>query len=135
LRAGDSRTWLLTIVRDTCHTWLKQNRKLKTGVAFDENGSRAQDGFPNTPASRVRGANRQPFTQALEELPIPFREVLVLRELENLSYNQIADVTGVSLDAVISTLSRARERLRQALTILVDNTLRQEDRVVEHVQP
>ena len=75
-------------------------------VALHENNWEAQDSFLECPeASLVRNANRQPFTQALEELPIQFREVLVLRELENLSYNQIADVTGLLWTSVMLNLS------------------------------
>jgi RNA polymerase sigma-70 factor (ECF subfamily) len=128
-RSGDGRTWLLTIVRDTCHAWLEQNRPLTISEACDDNNSEVQDSSLDSHASLLQDTNRQLFTQALEDLPIPLRELLILRELEDLSYKQIADVTGLPVDTVMSRLSRARERLRQSLVFLVNRTLRQEKKV------
>jgi RNA polymerase sigma factor (sigma-70 family) len=133
-RGGDGRTWLLTIVRDICYSWLKQNRLLKTAVASDENNWEAQNSSLNPEASLLRDANRQQFMQALEELPIQFRELLVLREMEDLSYKQIADVTTIPLATVMLNISGARERLRQSLAVVANNTLRQEQRVIEQLQ-
>jgi RNA polymerase sigma-70 factor (ECF subfamily) len=66
-------------------------------------------------ALALQCADSQRLQQALEELPQAFREVLVLRELEGLSYKEIADVVGIPIGTVMSSLSRARRRLRQAL--------------------
>jgi RNA polymerase sigma-70 factor (ECF subfamily) len=133
-RGGNGRTWLLTIVRGTCYSWLKQNRPLKTAMASEENNWEAQNSSLNPEASPFRDANRQQFTQALEGLPIQFRELLVLREMEDLSYKQIADVTDLPLATVMLNISGARERLRQSLAVVANSTLRQEQRVIEQLQ-
>jgi RNA polymerase sigma-70 factor (ECF subfamily) len=127
-RGGDVRAWLLTIVRNTCYTWLKQNRPLTTAAEFDENNYEVQNSSVDPEALLFQDADRQLLTRALEELPLKFREVLVLRELEDLSYKQIAEVTGLPVGTVMSSLSRARERLRQSLTALANNVPRQEKR-------
>jgi RNA polymerase sigma-70 factor (ECF subfamily) len=134
LRGGDGRIWLLTIVRATCCARLKQNVPLTMSVVFDENNCEAQDNSLNAQASLLPDADRQLLTQALDELPTLFRELVVLRELESLSYKQIADITGLSLDAVMSILSRARKRLRQSLSVVTSNALPKENGVVEQVQ-
>jgi RNA polymerase sigma-70 factor (ECF subfamily) len=95
-RGGDIRTWLLTIVRNTCYTWLKQNRPLTTALEFDENIHEAQSNSVNAEGLLLQDADRQLLKQALEQLPLQFREVLVLRELEDLSYKQIAEQPALS---------------------------------------
>jgi RNA polymerase sigma-70 factor (ECF subfamily) len=112
---GDGRTWLLAIVRNTCYTWLRKNRSPEQTVSFDEE----QHGL--TPAERgpeahlVRTEDAEMLHDALRELPVDFREVLVLRELEELSYKEISHVIGVPIGTVMSRLARGRERLQQLL--------------------
>lgn len=115
-QGGNMRAWLLTIVRNTCYTWLHQNRPSQSGVEFDEeihSGESPSDADPEIQA--LASADKETLRRAIEELPEMFREVLVLRELEGMSYKEIADVTSVSLGTVMSRLARARTRLRQAL--------------------
>ncbi len=115
-RGGDSRAWLLTIVRNTCFTWLAQNRAPESTTTFDEEMHSAE-GQGSTPEMLLlQGADQELVRQALEELPAQFREVLVLRELEGLSYKEIAAITGIPMGTVMSSLARARQRLRQSLT-------------------
>ena len=80
------------------------------------------DGPMNPETLLLRSADSQSLKQALEELPVNFREVLVLRELEGLSYREIAEVSNIPPGTVMSSLSRARERLRQSLTSLLSKT-------------
>jgi RNA polymerase sigma-70 factor (ECF subfamily) len=115
-RGGDSRTWLLAIVRNTCFTWLQQNRAPEPTTEFDEEIHSAEGDVPTPETLLLQGADKELVRQALEELPTQFREVLVLRELEGLSYKEIADVIGIPLGTVMSGLARARQRLRQSLT-------------------
>ena len=112
-RGGDSRSWLLTIVRNTCYTWFQQNRSLDLTSEFDEETHSVGGDNPETVL--LESANSQMLKQALEELPTEFREVVILRELEGLSYREIADITGVALGTVMSRLARARKRLRLCL--------------------
>ena len=108
-RAGDARAWLLTIVRNVCYSRLRRLRGSAESEAFDD---------------EVHGVGQQPtgladledrlgeLRECVERLPAEFREVLVLRELEQLSYREIADVAGIPLGTVMSRLARARHRLQ-----------------------
>jgi RNA polymerase sigma-70 factor (ECF subfamily) len=115
-QGGNMRAWLLTIVRNTCYTWLHQNRSSSSAVEFDEEiHSTEISGSANPEIQVLATADKETLRRALEELPDVFREALVLREIEGLSYKEIADVTSISLGTVMSRLARARTRLRQAL--------------------
>jgi RNA polymerase sigma-70 factor (ECF subfamily) len=118
-RGGDARNWLLKIVRNTCYTQLQKNRPQEPAT-FDEEIQSEDDDSMNPETLLLRSADSQLLRQALEELPVNFREVLVLRELEGLSYGEIAEVSNIRLGTVMSSLSRARERLRQSLTSLLN---------------
>ena len=112
-RGGDSRAWLLTIVRHTCYTWLRKNRAHEP-AAFDEE----LDDFEAEASAEellLQNADQHALRRAIEDLPAEFREVIVLRELEGLSYKEIAVIAGVPLGTVMSRLARARKRLQQDL--------------------
>ncbi len=112
----NARAWLLTIVRRTCYTWLAKNRSQDVMLtSFDEDLHSGQfaDGEPH--AQLMREADRQMVHQALEELPIELREMIVLRELEGLSYKEAAAVAEIPLGTVMSRLARGRHRLEQLL--------------------
>jgi RNA polymerase sigma-70 factor, ECF subfamily len=115
-RGENSRGWLLAIVRNTCCTWLQKNRpnELNRTLPLDltpEPHSAELD----PPALAIREADQEIVRQAVEELPIEYREVIVLRELEGMSYKEVAEIAGVPLGTVMSRLSRARKRLEQSL--------------------
>ena len=111
---GDGRTWLLAIVRNTCYTWLQQNRK--PSVALEEDMPELDSSRSNPEALLLRGIDGQSLRAALEDLPAEFREAIVLRELEGLSYKEIGAVTGLPMGTVMSRLARARARLEKALS-------------------
>jgi RNA polymerase sigma factor (sigma-70 family) len=108
----------LKIVRNACYTWMHANRPLQDATEFDENLFAADSGAPNPEEIVLQSDSGSLLRQALEKLPPTFREVLILRELEGMSYKEITDVTGLPAGTVMSSLSRARERLREALTNL-----------------
>jgi RNA polymerase sigma factor (sigma-70 family) len=110
---GDGRAWLLTIVRNTCYTWLQQNRAHEPVTPFDEEIHSTEGDNPET--ILLEGADRQMLKQALEELPVEFREAVILRELEGLSYKEIASIVDVPVGTVMSRLARARKRLQLCL--------------------
>ena len=114
--ASEGRTWLLTIVRNTCYTRLKQNRMAEFIDAFDEEVHGTENDGGNPEAILVEKVNVQGLRQALEELPPEFREVIVLRELEEMSYSQIAELLAIPMGTVMSRLARGRQRLQQLLT-------------------
>jgi len=122
---GDNaRSWLLAIVRNTCYTWLRQNRGFRVNTSLDElrdSGAAdaalaAIDPSEEDPEKRMlREDDKTMLNHALGRLPEEFREVLVLKELEDLSYREIAAITGVPLGTVMSRLSRARKLLHKHL--------------------
>jgi RNA polymerase sigma-70 factor (ECF subfamily) len=111
---GDARAWLLQIVRNTCYTWLEKNRQVEQMTEFDEDLHQQSSATPE--ALAIAGDNRDRLARALETLPVRFREVLILRELEGCSYKEIAAITSVPIGTVMSALARARQRLQRALT-------------------
>jgi RNA polymerase sigma factor (sigma-70 family) len=113
--AGAGRAWLLAIVRNTAYTWRRQRRPEASSTEFDErlHSESVADAHPET--KLLRTATRDRLTYELEALPPEFRETIILREIQGLSYKEIADVTGVPVGTVMSRLSRARDRLQRAL--------------------
>jgi RNA polymerase sigma-70 factor, ECF subfamily len=110
---GDVRAWLLQIVRNTCYTWLEKNRRMKMTDQFDEELHMQSSVTPES--SAIAGDDRERLERALETIPVRFREVIVLRELEGCSYKEIAAITSIPIGTVMSSLSRARRQLRSAL--------------------
>lgn len=110
----DGRPWLLAIVRNTCYTWMRQKRSVDLQIDLDEEIFISTDDL-NPEMLLLKEANEQLVRKALEELPVEFREVIVLREFEELSYKQIANIAKIPLGTVMSRLSRARKGLQQIL--------------------
>jgi RNA polymerase sigma-70 factor (ECF subfamily) len=119
LRGDGARAWLLQIVRHTCYTWLQQNRPAER-VALDD-FDEAWHELPapaadEPPSIAMRKADREQINAAIAALPIAYREVLVLRELEDLPYVDIARIADIPVGTVMSRLARARGLMRTALT-------------------
>ena len=120
----DARSWLLTIVRNTTFTWLRQHRMQELTMTLEDDyfdsAAAASDATgpasPNPEMQLVQQADADQLRLAIEQLPVEFREVMVLRELEELPYKQIAAITGAPVGTVMSRLARARKRLQQILT-------------------
>lgn len=121
-RGGDARPWLLGIVRNCCYTWfVQQKRQREYELDLDDADGPALDADdrPQTPETLlVRKVERAQVTAAIGRLPLPFREVLVLREIEDLSYEEIARVLDIPKGTVMSRLSRARRQLQALLAPL-----------------
>ncbi|MGH7783305.1 MAG: sigma-70 family RNA polymerase sigma factor [Candidatus Binatia bacterium] len=111
----DGRAWLLTTVRNTCYTWLNQNRRSQATTSFDEEIHSIDEDAMNPSALALKSGEVELLRESLEELPEEFREVIVLRDLEEMSYKQIAEVINVPLGTVMSRLARARGRLKRIL--------------------
>lgn len=111
------RAWLLTIVRNSFYSWLQQrNRGHEIADPFDEEiHSDIESGVPAPEAELLRRADSRLLRQGFESLPLPFREVMVLRELEGLSYKEIAAIAGIPIGTVMSRLARARRHLQDFL--------------------
>ena len=111
----DCRSWLLAIVRNTFYSWVRQRSAqpelTETGEIDD-----IDDGVPNPENLLLQNASRDMLKAALDELPAEFREAIVLREMEGMSYKEIADIASVPIGTVMSRLARARKRLQIYLT-------------------
>jgi RNA polymerase sigma-70 factor (ECF subfamily) len=117
-REGDAKSWLLKIVRRTCYDWLERNRPsdlvpLETAADAESSGTSLPSTVDTEQLLQSRSELRR-LDRLIEELPPPLREALVLRELQELDYRQIAEVTGVPIGTVMSRLHRARSALRRA---------------------
>src|ERR1700731_1550104 len=114
-QGGSARAWLLAIVRNTFYTWLHKNRQSDSTELFDEEIHHPElSGGADPEVQALAAADKETVNHALEELPHVFREALVLREMEGMSYREIADVTSVSLGTVMSRLARARTQHRES---------------------
>lgn len=116
----DGRPWLLAIVRNACYTWLKKKHGWEAATEFDENLHTPLADSANAEAIQMRRADRDMVKQAIERLPAEYREALVLREMEDLSYKEIAGITGLPIGTVMSRLSRARQRLHELLSVPIE---------------
>jgi RNA polymerase sigma-70 factor (ECF subfamily) len=113
---SQGRAWVLAIVRNTAATWRRRHSADASTTEFDEAiHSDGADAGPDSDLSRWD--SRETLAQALDRLPPELREVIILREIEGLSYKEIGDVTDVPIGTVMSRLSRARKRLQAALAV------------------
>ena len=111
---GDGRAWFLRIVRNTCYGWRRHGYQPPTDSFDEEQHSSARpQSDPETLLLQTDDATS--IARALSSLPDHFHQLLVLRELEGLSYRELSDVVGIPMGTVMSRLSRAREALRNAL--------------------
>lgn len=120
---GNARAWILAITRNTCMTRLSRLRSDSKVVVLDIGAIDRDDGMSdvlrdparNADEALVSDSERRRVHGALKKLPEFYREVLIMRELNDLSYREIADVVGVSIGTVMSRLSRGRARMRALL--------------------
>ena len=115
-RGENSRAWFLSIVRNTAFTALKRNRMDEETVAFDEELHGGQIPALDAGIALDRAQDRLTVRAAIEQLPAEFREAITLRELEGMSYKEIADIAGVPIGTIMSRLARARRQLQLLLT-------------------
>ena len=113
---GNARAWLLRIVRNASYLWLQKNRVHQLAAEFDESIHSGEFESANPETLMLENADSELVERALRALPVRFREMLVLRELQDLTYKEIAEVVGVPIGTVMSSLSRARDRFRHAVS-------------------
>lgn len=118
-REGDAKSWMLKIVRRTCYSWLERNRPadvvpLEAEEELDEGTGAVPGAASRTEALLQSRSDLRRLDKLIGALPAPLREAIVLRELHELGYREIAEVTGVPVGTVMSRLHRARSALRRA---------------------
>jgi RNA polymerase sigma factor (sigma-70 family) len=111
-RGADARAWLLTIVLNTAHTWIQKSRNHSNMIPLEEAIHVAPTDQPMSESSQEKQKRR--LHEAVTQMPVELREVLLLHEIEGWSYKQLASALNVPAGTVISRLSRARLRLRRA---------------------
>ena len=125
-KGGDARPWLMGIVRNTSYSWMREHaRRAEQPLELDEElendayepGGNQTDKNPETLLMQKHESSR--VNAAIERLPAVFRETLVLRELEDMTYEEIAQIAGIPMGTVMSRLSRARRLLRDILTEVI----------------
>ena len=115
-RDGNERAWLLTIVRNCCFTWHRRRRPDRLSVSYSDAEAAAQLHEPSSVDARaIQSSEQAAINRALALLPPEHREVIVLRDVQDLSYREISEVVGVPMGTVMSRLARARERLASLL--------------------
>jgi RNA polymerase sigma-70 factor, ECF subfamily len=114
-RGENSRAWLLTIVRNTFYSWLQKNRPPEIAGELDDEALAIEDVSVNAEAINLRVADAAAVRHAITELPVEFREMIILREMEGFSYKEIADLSDVPIGTVMSRLARARKLLQKQL--------------------
>jgi RNA polymerase sigma-70 factor (ECF subfamily) len=118
---GEARPWLLAVVRNACWSWLQANRPAEVEPLDD---AIADDSLPGPDAVLARTLDRRMLNEAIAALPVQFREVLVLRELEDLAYRDIARIAGIPIGTVMSRLARARRLLAESMRVAAMPRLR-----------
>lgn len=114
-QGGNPRGWLLTIVRNTFYSWVSRRGEHELVTPFDEEIHSAEVPGGDPEAELLRNADAELLRQGFAALPVPFREVMVLREIEGLSYKEIAAIAGIPIGTVMSRLARARRHLQDFL--------------------
>jgi len=114
-RGQSARAWLLTIVRNTCYSHLRRVVPTDDAAEFDERVHSPAAAASDPESLALKEADSRVLARALEELPEEYREAIVLRELEEMPYKEIAIVLGVPIGTVMSRLNRGRDRLRAGL--------------------
>ena len=115
-KGGDARPWLLAIVRNTFYTWIQRNRVPAEVTPFEEENDTHVSDAPDPEMQLLKETDKQILRSALRKLPSEYLEVIVLREFEELSYKEIANVVHVPLGTVMSRLARARKRLAELIS-------------------
>lgn len=114
-RGDNARAWLLAIVRNTFYTWLRKNRPAEAALELDDAALEVADPAASAQDVNVQRGDAESVRQAIATLPVEFREIVVLREMEGLSYKEIADLADVPIGTVMSRLARARKLLQKQL--------------------
>lgn len=116
-QGGEGKAWLLTIVRNRCYDSMRHKSIRERSTPFDEELHNVRQATLDPEASLLQQERARLLRQALAELPAELREVLILRELEQLSYGEIAGIAKIPMGTVMSRLNRARKRLQQVLLV------------------
>jgi RNA polymerase sigma-70 factor (ECF subfamily) len=114
-RGENARAWLLTIVRNSFYSWRQKNRPSEMAGELGDEALAVEDNSANAETIHSRLADAEAVQRAIAELPVEFREIIVLREMEGFSYKEIAALSDVPIGTVMSRIARARKQLQRHL--------------------
>ena len=114
-QGGDGKAWLLAVVRNTCLTW--RTRQRQDAVEFDEQRHAGSTEMPDAEKRLVKESQLGSLRECIEGLPPEYREVIVMREMEEMQYREISDTANIPIGTVMSRLSRARKRLEDCVRL------------------
>jgi RNA polymerase sigma factor (sigma-70 family) len=119
-RVENPRAWMLAVVRNAAYSWFAKNRPAALVLAggaedAETHAGAAAPGAPGPDVALIEAADRRSVNEAIEALPLPFKETLIMREANGLSYREISEATGVPIGTVMSRLARARAMLTERL--------------------
>ena len=114
-RGGEAKSWLLAIVRNLCHDCIRRKRSGRMTLAQDEQFEQIESETVSPLQQVEKTSDAQHLRRAIDQLPVDYRETLILREFEGLSYKEIAQIAGVPMGTVMSRLARAREKLVEVM--------------------
>ena len=123
-RGDNPRAWLLTIVRNSFYTWLPKNRPFQPITELTEEALAVEDASASAQVLSAQIGSAEAVRKAIATLPVEYREIVILREMEGFSYKEIADIAETPIGTVMSRLSRARTLLRAALAPIAGPVLR-----------
>jgi RNA polymerase sigma-70 factor (ECF subfamily) len=115
-RGDNARAWFLVIVRNTFHTWLRKNRPPQVMLELADEALALEDVSVNAEILNARLGDAEAVRRAVADLPVEFREIIILREMEGFSYQEIAEAADIPIGTVMSRLARARKQLQKQLT-------------------
>jgi RNA polymerase sigma factor (sigma-70 family) len=116
-RGSDAKAWLFAICRNTCLTWRSNRRQTSATEAFDEGTHSPMAVIRDQEQRMIDAGQMETLHHCIEMLPLEYREVLIMRELEEMSYRQISEVMAIPVGTVMSRLSRARRRLGESAAV------------------
>lgn len=114
-RGENGRAWLLTIVRNTFYSDVRQKKNRYVESVYDEEFHDVDIDGPNPETILINKENLRFVREELEKLPLEFREIVILREMEDFSYKEIAEIANIPIGTVMSRLARGRRLLQKAL--------------------
>jgi RNA polymerase sigma-70 factor (ECF subfamily) len=115
-KGGDGKAWLMAVVRNTCSTWRRRETRVSGSEQFDEMAHSGNLQAASQEEKLADSAKMNVLRNCIEKLPLDFREVIVMRELEGMSYQQISEAATLPVGTVMSRLSRARKRLEDCVS-------------------
>ncbi len=117
-KGTNAKAWLFAILRNTCFTWCSRKRQAGETESFNEGTHSSHSAMCDQEQQMIDAGRMVTLRHCIEMLPLEYREVLIMRELEEMSYRQISEAMAIPVGTVMSRLSRARRRLEECAAMV-----------------